>query len=155
LSIIYDALKRIDKPKENNAIGEKAASPAANKKNKTILLYVLIILVGLFLGNLVFSLITRPKIKTPQITKEPKASSQNLPVASAKTTAEEIPAPSATPSLVLNGVFFEKNKGYALINNRILYAGEQIEGATVKEITLNKVNLDFDGKTITLNNLSR
>jgi hypothetical protein len=41
-------------------------------------------------------------------------------------------------------------KGTAIINDRVVEIGDQVDGATVKDITLNTVVLETEDKTITL-----
>ena len=65
----------------------------------------------------------------------------------------EVPAnaiPDTEPAFVLNGVFFEQGEGYALINNKIVRIGDEIEHAKVKEIKITGVEIEFEGKTIKL-----
>lgn len=45
------------------------------------------------------------------------------------------------PALVLNGIVFSSDKGYALINNTIVIEGDKIEGLTVVRITKDRVEL--------------
>lgn len=53
-------------------------------------------------------------------------------------------------SLNLNGVFISGEEVYALINNRVLRVGDVIEGATVKRITQDTVELEYADSIITL-----
>ncbi|HOW42727.1 MAG TPA: type II secretion system protein N [Candidatus Omnitrophota bacterium] len=58
------------------------------------------------------------------------------------------------PDFMLNGIFFADNTdhGTALINDRIVQVGDNIEGAVVIAITMEGVELDYNGKTIRLVN---
>ncbi|PIP19828.1 MAG: hypothetical protein COX41_00730 [Candidatus Omnitrophica bacterium CG23_combo_of_CG06-09_8_20_14_all_41_10] len=159
-----------------NTTQVSANTTVSNRINKNpILLYILIISFGLFAGNIAFNTLIRPKIKLvsypnptviTQTKKEPPAPLANLPqeekpISPVRNTTQINTNTTVSnrvisdPSLILNGVFFQKDKGYALINNRILYTGDKIEGATIKEINLEKVDLEFEGRIITLINSSR
>jgi len=43
---------------------------------------------------------------------------------------------------VLNGVFFSKNEGYALINNKVVKQGDSVEGIKVRKVNLDDVELE-------------
>lgn len=160
MSIIYDALKKVEGNFNKGAFGnkqEQVKKTRPKNKIKPVLIYILVILAGLSLGKLAVGFFTRPKI-IPAPSFAPAAESLN-PVTPPLDTAlkpaeEEKPAP-LEPVLTLNGVYFQGNEGYALVNNRILKTGETIQGATVKEIILDKVTLEFDGRIITLINSTR
>ncbi len=170
MSIIYDALKKVDRPVKpvrnttqinSNAIVSNELNKGTLKKYKVILAYALIILLGLFVGNITFNMLIHPKAKPASypnpmiITQAQKATSAPAPLANAVSLPQEEKPANPNPSLTLNGVFFQEDKGYALINNRILYTGDKIEGATIKGISLEKVDLEFEGRIITLINSSR
>ena len=152
MSIIYDALKKVEKTTEKNA-------PAGSEirkfnKPKPVLIYILVILIGLYFGNTIFKKIAKPKTKplaTPTLIGiqaiTPVNKTPAAPVQAEKTSTE--------PSLVLNGVFFENDKGYALINNQVLKIGDFIQNAKLEEISLEKVVLEFNGRKITISNGSR
>lgn len=59
-------------------------------------------------------------------------------------TPEEIPpAPISPPSLVLNGIFYDSEKPYAIVNDKVLVKGDVIEGATLMRIGRNTVQFTF------------
>lgn len=128
-------------------------------KFRLIYLYLLVICVGFSLGNLAFNSYLYPKITGTPNNIPAKEEKQNIPVAIQKELpSPAIPNPTATnepvlapePTLVLSGVFFEKDFGYALINNQIVKIGDKINQATVKLINLEGVELEFNGKPIKL-----
>lgn len=159
MSIIYDALKKVEKNTDNGL--QVNAEPTSKKliKPKPVLIYILVVVMGLFAGNMIFGILTKPKVQpTPLSALIPTVTSvNNTPAAIQR--EEPAPLQEATklpePTLVLNGVFFQQDRGYALINNRILTVDDTIQGATVEEINLDKVGLDFEGRKITLINTSR
>lgn len=158
MSIIYDALKKVEKN-----IGKGSANkeePKANNTNKPkpILIYILVILLGLYAGNMVIGLWTRPKAKPISSPTLPKVEVTNkipTPVRIEKPAPAIETVRTREPTLTLNGVLFQQDQGYALINNRILKTGDVILGAKVEEISLEKVVLEFEGRKITLINASR
>ena len=83
--------------------------------------------------------------------KEAAPSSIALPVPPQnKTAVDNTPEVSPVDSLVLNGVFFSKDTGYALLNNHVVKEGDFIEGAKVKRITLDGVVLEYSGREVKL-----
>jgi len=74
-------------------------------------------------------------------TKELTQDAQGQEIAS---TPEEIPpAPISPPSLVLNGIFYDSEKPYAIVNDKVLVKGDVIEGATLMRIGRNTVQFTF------------
>jgi predicted transcriptional regulator len=43
---------------------------------------------------------------------------------------------------MLNGVFFSKDQGYALINNKVVKQGDSVEGVKIKKVNLDDVELE-------------
>ena len=157
MSIIYEALKKIQKS-EQDTQNTAAADKAKKSKYKVYLFYFLVICVGVFIGSIFFRFLGRGKA--------PSQKKSALPV-----IQEKIPAPVIEPadkpkqgkpsevseaetkplgSLVVNGVFFSQDVEYALINNRIVKEGDEIDGAKVKSVTLYEVVLDYDGQEVRL-----
>jgi len=157
MSIIYDALKKV----EAAISGRKALVTKPDRKErkfkfKNYLLYVLVICIGFFIANIFFGIIPRPPIMTksqpPVIQKETLPSP--IPIPKEKPLLDTGLSVSiqkqAMPSLVLNGVFFSENEGYALINNRIVKKGDVIDGAAVTQINLDGVECKFEDSIIKL-----
>ncbi|MFA5095818.1 MAG: hypothetical protein WC478_00555 [Candidatus Omnitrophota bacterium] len=153
MSIIYDALKKV----QHKISGEKPAQlpdaapqPLSEKierpKINPLLIYIFIISLGLVAGNFAYKYFSRPKAPAPVQRNKVITPALQPPPAALKSA---LPA-AEPPALVLNGVFFEQGAGFALINNRIARMGDEIEGAKVKEITMEGVTLEFGGKTIKL-----
>jgi len=137
MSIIYDALKKVDQSDINNQ-PSKPAPKEKKIKPKFYLLYILMICLGLLVANLIFSFFSNPSKAILPAPALPPINATTTPQVTALTAQEESP-----PALVLNGIFFSENKGYALINNQILKEGDTIEGATVVKINANAVDLKF------------
>jgi len=156
MSIIYDALQKVQK----NITQEKSPlqpetlknSPPAKGKTRPIFIYVLVVFFGLTLGNFAYNFLNhRLKKIVPTPSRTSTAIKQTAVTINPKIEEPTNPSPlTSEPTLVLNGVFFEQGEGYALINNKIVRLGDEIEHAKVKEITIDGVMLDLDGKTIKL-----
>ena len=160
MSIIYDALKKIENSKTNINDVRPAKKPAENIKRqenphnskiKTWLIYLFVICLGLCVGNIFFG-----KAKTyilPQ-----KIIAPPLPTAVSKQGPATPPSPPVTAKkassgeMVLNGIFSSGEGNYALINNKIAKVGDVINDAVIKRIDLNGVELDSEGKIIKLSN---
>ena len=123
---------------------------------KIIALYVIMIFIGLVIGNFVIRFLNQPaKPKAAKITPPPAA-----PLLKEKTQAEkkvetiaQVPvAVKKEPekSFVLNGIFFSRDEGYALINNQIVKMGDTVDGATVLRIAEEEVELNSSGTSIKL-----
>jgi len=155
LSIIYDALKKVEKTNGKNSQEGNGNRP--NNKPRPALIIIFLVLLIIFGFNLINNLSKRPKAKPalPSVPMAEPAKELLPPVPEVKPETLKKPAQAQEPVLNLNGIFFEKKKGYALINNQILSVKDTIEGARVKEIGLNKVVLEFEGREITLNSYSK
>jgi len=152
LSIIYDALKKIEQSVHKGSPAKEAQPPknaSVKKKTNATLVFILMVLSGLFIAKTVLTLVVKPKITsldTAAAGLQPQA--DIAVVEDAEPEKENIPP--VDPALSLSGVYFQNNEGYALINNRIVKSGDVIQGATVKEVGLEKVILEFEGRVITL-----
>jgi hypothetical protein len=89
-------------------------------------------------------------VSSSQPSTEPAALQTSASVETKIETQKESP-----PSFTLNGVFFSGAEGYALINNRIVKKGDKIDGATVIQVLLDEVDLDFGGSIIKLSNSAK
>jgi type II secretory pathway component PulC len=148
MSIIYDALKKVEKnislePKVEKL--EKTRLRFSKALPRLYLVYILVACIGVFLGNALFNLLTYTKsISFKQI--KPSMPRTDTETIQSAELAKPLPQPEEKielrESFVLNGIFFSDNEGYALINNQIVKAGDTIKGATVKDIKLNEVELE-------------
>jgi len=171
MSIIYDALKKVDNSNNKESQEQSNKEDRESKpKTRMYLVYILVTCLGIFLGNIVFKFLStsniflqRPKKEAPKVLAKSKPSSPtSSKPAGKKPEANPYQAllrgvlPGAIknepkpPPWVLNGVFFSQEEGYALINNKIAKEGDVVDGATVKKITLQEVELDSGGSTIKL-----
>lgn len=167
MSIINDALKKAEKYIQKELSLHPVATGRPKSKNKVALLlaYVLIICLGIFLSNLTlgyFSHKQAPTLKVAQTIKPapvpvvaanpvPENKPQNTPVA----VAPELKKEASEDNFVLNGIFFSGDESYALINNEIVRINESVGKATVKTITKDMVELEKEGRIITLSTRNR
>ncbi len=57
-------------------------------------------------------------------------------------------AAAEPPLLILNGTLLSDGEQFAIINNQIVKAGDEIKGAEVIKISANSVELEFSGRTL-------
>ncbi|MDO9572721.1 MAG: hypothetical protein Q7J37_02420 [Candidatus Omnitrophota bacterium] len=152
MSIINEALKKTEQSIHKNSIPKIPKSAT-----KPYIIYILILIAGLFLSNFVFVLLrhktetTVTVKKSPDLTDQPVKEIKTIPPISVVTpgpTLEENKTPQA--NFVLSGIFFSDNDSYALVNNKIVRENDSVDGARVKTITANTVELDSGGMLITL-----
>jgi type II secretory pathway component PulC len=169
MSIIYDALKKVDKEKVSHGEGEFRRPPF-----KQYFVYGMVVFLGVVIAHFSFKLLvthkeTFTRLGDKQVSQKTKVFSSRkppevVPSVTPSSVADAVPpSPPAqavsptteslrqTPSsLVLSGVFFSENEGYALINNRILKQGDTIDGARLIKVGLDAVELEFKGETFKL-----
>lgn len=151
MSIIYDALKKIEGSTLNKGSKvqlQKIKDKMSEPRFKTYLIYVIIIFVGLILGNTFFSHLKSKKM--PQVIKQPASATipkeEILPeIIEPKVTIPEKLEKTNFDSFILNGIFFSQEEGYALINNRIVKVGDTVGGAQIKRIDIDEVELESNG----------
>jgi hypothetical protein len=174
MSIIYDALKKVGGASNNKPVQTQPNKPDKPEENKPpkfkikkiYFLYLVISCLGVFAANLFLNFLVKApgvkkqtKVRLPAsvtvIAKSEPSVKVSIEESISKKVTEAVSAlkgttKEATPPFVLNGVFYSENEGYALINNQIVKTGDTIEGATVKKINAEEVELEFQGTTIKL-----
>ena len=157
MSIINEALKKTEQSIHNNSAKE-TPPPETKPSAKPYILYILILVAGLLISNFIFGLLSH-KTKTTTAQKRVPATpirpggALKIAEPAVKTPAKEIVLEeNKVPETVfiLNGIFFSDNDGYALVNNQIVRENDLVDGARIKTITANSVELDNAGKIITL-----
>ncbi|MFA5093562.1 MAG: hypothetical protein WC543_06485 [Candidatus Omnitrophota bacterium] len=153
MSIINEALKKTESFLQQNEAKKNTIIVNKNAP-KPYLLYLLILLIGIFLSNAIFNLLTH-KTNTAKTPQKPVLSTTSLtptltpPPPESILPKEEKKTPPAT--FVLNGIFFSDSDSYALINNQIVRENESVDSAKVLHINEDSVELDHQGEIITLN----
>lgn len=165
MSIIYDALKKVERSQNINP--EIKINKADKARHKIYLIYALVVVLGFFAANLLWGFLIKPlpakvnvasgdavKIAKAQ---EIKPVGQRALEAQVSIPAAPTPAPSPAaatpetkPELTLNGIFFSEDEGYALINNQIVKQGDTVDGAKVVRIDVAEVELESQGSVIKL-----
>ncbi|MBN1913493.1 MAG: hypothetical protein JW788_03740 [Candidatus Omnitrophica bacterium] len=152
MSIIYEALKKVE-----NSLDKKNIGPAGkNMKNKNYFLYFAVSAVGaacvaFIFGFFVFknkqeTALDKGYVAPAAVSVIPQAPAAFVEQAAPAATIEiKEPAPKKSftpPRFNVNGIFFSEEKGYALINNRIVEKGDNIEGFKVISISLESIGLE-------------
>lgn len=168
MSIIYEALKKTEKMiRRDLKVGVDTKPGRPKFKIKVIALYVLMVCLGLIIGNFVIVFLNHPSgIKVVENTPVParpllkekaqidkKVESVSKPIETTlRETKQNLLSVKEEPQkpFVLNGIFFSQDEGYALINNRIVKTGDSVAGAMVLRITADEVELNSSGATIKL-----
>jgi hypothetical protein len=181
MSIIYDALKKVENTNTATPAEPEKKDAAPKPKQGFYLIYILVVCLGLFIGNSFFGFLS-PTDKTlkkqiqpltnlfskSKAGKDKKKSGPALIVIAPTEARQEKKAErsegfsglisnikrEAQPSLVLNGIFFSDNEGFALINNQIVKVGDSVGTAKVKSITVDEVELDNAGSLVKLSTRS-
>jgi len=169
MSIIYDALKKVEKSRKISLETKTDKDYRPKSKIKIYLLYGLIVCSSFFIASIFFAFLQTPLQNNPRVlaknqspsnlkpdvniikeprTEPPSTETSSPVVNQTQNKAEPLEKPKAP--LTLNGVFFSQDEGYALINNQIVKEGDVVEGARVALITLEGVELVFEGKLIKL-----
>ncbi|MDP2928094.1 MAG: hypothetical protein Q8N80_04790 [Candidatus Omnitrophota bacterium] len=151
MSIINEALKKTEEYLQKNAAKDNLLAPKPAGA-KPFLLYILILLAGLSLGNFIFNLLSHElqTTQTQKLNALPVIQTTNSPPAAALPSQPPEEKKPAELNFVLNGIFFSDNDGYALVNNQIVRENDYVDGAKVGLITTNTVELDNAGQRITL-----
>lgn len=165
MSIIYDALKKVEESNIKDIKPQINAAEDHRRKLKIYLLYGLAACVGLFAVNVLFIFLSRPKqivkvdsIDPAQVPKVPTLLQNQAPLQQpAQQTAPRVSPVkmSSKGLLILNGIFFSENEGYALINNHIVKEGDTVNSAIVKRIGVADVELEVDGENVSLTTAQR
>lgn len=156
MSIINDALKKaqqknkgFDSPSpKTQGLGEdaiqypgsvknKPAVVSRPKKAKKFIFFIVIVSIGIATFFIKKPAPVTPEKVTPNILVE-----ENL---------KPVSTPALFPVLNLNGIVYDEERPYAIINNRVLLKGDTIEGATLIEINRDNVKFMFNDKEIVLN----
>lgn len=169
MSIIYEALKKVQG--KSDAAAAVPAQPAGKAldangvlKKSTAVRTIILLLVFLALGMFLIEIVINRWFASRAASYVPVASLASAPPLAAKPSVEppastpppvagplvELPVIEPQPKLVLNGIVLSEDGNIALINDQILKAGDNIEGALVEEISENQVILSFETRRITL-----
>lgn len=162
MSIIYDALKKVEQSNVKDSRMQEPGSAHSKHKFKTYLLYVLAACAGFFAVNIFFVFLTHSeKISganndgSQVLAKESTLQNKAAAVAQQAASGGSPVKMSSKGLLILNGIFFSGDEGYALVNNHIVKEGDVVNGATVKRITADEVEAEVDGSILKLTTAQR
>lgn len=136
MSIIYDALKKLQKEKTPSSINRPS-------RYRRFYIYIPILLIGFFLPYFIFEITFNNKF----FTKSKEKSQELTSISEQKITLEPDIEPE-TPKL--EGIFYDSNEPYALINNHILKKKDCFKDWCIKEIFPDKVEIQFQEKILEL-----
>ncbi len=161
MSIIYDALKKVEASGENES--KTKINRSTKPKPRIYFLYILAVCLILFIASILYERLSsrHPNItaiiKTLPLAGKKEILPPGLPSGKIATLQERASVDAGIKNekeipvlFTLNGVFFSGAEGYALINNRIVKQDDKIEGATVEKISLDEVDLNLGGSIIKL-----
>lgn len=155
MSIIYDALKKIE---QSGSLVVRAKEDKPVDKRRLFLVYALVLVSGVLLAKFSWwgmtEFISRgTKDETRQLSAAVPAAKPKkiLPLETVSVLDyRAAPQPDKRETFVLNGIFFSEEEGYALINNQVTKEGDLVDGALVKNISPDTVELDSQGEIIRL-----
>ncbi len=146
MSIIYDALKKVEQTRQEEPQDKlRAGTEKPRPRLRIYLTYAVALFLGVWMMDRTFVFFSKPAAK--QASQE--AIYNYAPVSPAVTKAAAAIAP-AKVTFNLNGIFFSEDEGFALINNQIVKVGDDVDGAKVLQISVNEVELDSQGSLIKL-----
>ncbi|RKY29442.1 MAG: hypothetical protein DRP74_08805 [Candidatus Omnitrophota bacterium] len=139
MSIIYDALKRLEDKSKKHA-GLEADRPEGGKSKLSKVVFAVLFLIALSsVSLLVIKIYKMPARHTP-------LASETLRIPN-----EKISSPRKEASgLSLNGIFFSDGEYLALINDRMVKVGDYIGKAQVVKIEPDGVEVKFKDSTLRL-----
>lgn len=165
MSIIYDALKKIEG--HNSRISSPEKSLTRDKKTKykkKVLLIVIILFLGVA-GARTYDFFKQKKILASNLAeteptesnfqrKEALQAEKQEEVAEVIVKNEKIAVKNSQSSYKLEGIIFDKSNPFAIINGKQVYEGDNIGGFIVSKIKTDKVELfeseSGENKTITI-----
>jgi hypothetical protein len=146
MSIIYEALKKVEGSFVLAQEKKPAAEDKSGPKRYSYFLYLLLIVAAGFLAaNTVFNLLSGQVKNTAPAPLAVTAA----PPADTAVVLTYTPPPQP-PAFTLNGIFFSQEEGFALINNQIVKNGDEVDGAKVVRIGPDEVELEAAGLAIKL-----
>jgi len=135
MSIIYDALKKVENKLESSGEKSLAADVKRVARKKPYYFYLVLVVAGITLASVVYNAISKhylAKVVTIRATDQGPA--------------------RLGKELALNGIFFSGDASYALINNQIVREGDAVMGVKIRRITSEVVELDKNGVIYRLSN---
>ena len=158
MSIIYEALKRIESKKTKDA-GNLHSNPQRDNFKFPRMAYIIcILIIFILLGVLIIkrSFFGNASVSSSRVYEQPSVSKKQVAARIKPISVKEKEIPSSTsvkdlPPLSLTGIFFTDGEYMALVNDQMVRAGDFIE----EEVQIGKIDSDgmeikFKGSTFRL-----
>lgn len=156
MSIIYEALRKTQRNREvrNMPTRERMAARNLDWLDKALVVFILLLLLvimflylpHIFKHRTVQQAVVTPKPITTVAAPVVQAASVNAEVS----TGTVAPPPEVPNNLTLNGVLLSSNEKIALINKKTFHVGDNVEGMKLIKIEFDSVELDNQGRIVTL-----
>ncbi len=154
MSIIYDALKKVEESKEVQASLKSGRLKHSNLKYYAS--YAVVVILGVIVARVIFSFSLKT-VSWPAVIKPPEEKTVLTsvlapdPQAVIAPVVEEPKKIARYEKFVLSGIFYSDQDSYAVVNNRVVKAGDAVDEATVAKINSDNVLLRAaDGQEIKL-----
>jgi hypothetical protein len=135
MSIIYEALKKAEKGSFSNYSNKD--EPSARKINfKKVFTFTLVFGIVFFAAYNFSNSAKTKKAGVIILPPKQKASINKLPK-----KASQLKTQKRTPAYTLEGIIFDKNRPFAVINGKKVYQGDEIDKFKVSEIKKDSVKL--------------
>jgi len=122
-----------------------------------VALFIAVACVGMFTAYQGFRFLENPlrqqltlEHSAPQPLSVPVKEGVPAPAAVSVAASQAVEKTQRQPTLVLNGLLCSEDEDLALINGRVVKEGDTIEGAVVRSINEESVELEFERKLIIL-----
>ena len=151
MSIIFDALNKVQNKTKVNIPNNAPIKKLAPKKNKK--LFMTIFTLSILLGILIISITYQsplkdiPKKETPEIVTNDRQIESRL---EENKNTYDTRNDQANEEFYLSGIFFTDNHAMAIINDDIVAIGDLVGGAKVTEIEDDAVELEREGEKFIL-----
>ncbi len=151
MSIIYDALKKVEESKEVEA--SLKVSRLKHSNFKYYAAYFMVVVLGVAVARIIFSFSLKA-VSSPAAAKEKTVLTSVLapnPQAVIPPVVEEPKKIARYEKFVLNGIFYSEQDSYAIVNNQVVKEGDIINEAVVAKINENNVLMrTSDGQEVRL-----
>ncbi|MDD5449264.1 MAG: hypothetical protein PHO42_01520 [Candidatus Omnitrophica bacterium] len=137
MSIINEALKKAGEPRHT-------PGPPAKHPGKMIL-FIFVIFTA---AAAAFFIVRHNRVIPPDVIPVVPPPQKTIPVVPPPAA---VPTAPETPILNLNGIVYDEERPYAIVNNKVMMKGDVIDGAALVEIGRNSVKFIYNDKEIVLN----
>ncbi|MCF7870679.1 MAG: hypothetical protein K9L95_04075 [Candidatus Omnitrophica bacterium] len=163
MSIIYEALKKAEGNSPDSLSGQDNHQRKFNPKKNILIILIVVFSAAVFilsynfskLKQIIFSRLEPEQSRTTaSLKQETEQAREGSLYNGLKTTAGKSDSKQSGFSPRLEGIIFDENEPFAIINGRRVYQGDEIGGFIVSKIKTDKVELldpeSGETKTITI-----